>query len=138
VAAELTTHLGYAPHARPPSKSDNARNGKSPQTVQTEHGPVDWAVPRDRAGTCEPTVVKQRQRRLEGVDNNVRALYAQGLTTRDIQGPPRSVIWDGGVADTHLHHDRCSRRGYAPLAESDTGTGLSDFLFRLSLCKVAA
>lgn len=86
LAAELTTHLGYAPHARPPSKPDHARNGSSPKTVQTEPGPIDLAVPQDRAGTVEPTVVKQRQRRLEGFDDNVLALYAHGLTTREIQG----------------------------------------------------
>ena len=86
LAAELTTHLGYASHARLPSKGDNARNGSSPKTVQTEQGPVDLAVPRDRAGTFEPTVVKKRQRRLEGFDGKVLALYAHGLTTREIQG----------------------------------------------------
>src|SRR5512139_4031583 len=86
LAAELTPHLGYAPHARSPSKSDNARNGSRPKTVQPEPGPVDLAVPRDRAGTFEPTVVKKRQRRLEGVDGKVLALYAHGLTTREIQG----------------------------------------------------
>lgn len=85
LAAELTTHLGYAPHARLPSKSDNARNGSSPKTVQTEQGPVDLAVPRDRAGTFEPTVVKKRQRRLDGFDDKVLALYAHGMTTREIQ-----------------------------------------------------
>ncbi|MDH5738828.1 MAG: transposase [Nitrospira sp.] len=86
LAAELTTHLGYAPHVRSPLKSDNARNGSSPKTVQTEQGPVDLAVPCDRAGTFEPTVVKKRQRRLEGLKDKVLALYAHGLTTRDIQG----------------------------------------------------
>ena len=86
LAAELTTHLGYAPHARSSSKSDNARNGSSPKTVQTEQGPIDLAVPRDRAGTFEPTVVKKRQRRLEGFDHKVLALYAHGLTTWKIQG----------------------------------------------------
>jgi len=89
LAAELTTHLGYAPHARPPSKSDNVRNGSSPKTVQTEQGPVDLVVPRDRGGTFEPTVVKKRRRRLEGFDDKVLALYAHGLTTRDIQGHRR-------------------------------------------------
>jgi transposase-like protein len=73
LAAELTTPLGYAPHARPPSKPDNARKGSSPKTVQTEQGPIDLAVPRDRAGTVEPTVVKKRQRRLEGFDDKVLA-----------------------------------------------------------------
>ena len=86
LAAEWTTHLGYAPPARWSSKSDHARNGSRPKTVQTEQGPIDLAVPRDRAGTCEPTVVKKRQRRLEGVDDKVLALYAHGLTTREIQG----------------------------------------------------
>jgi putative transposase len=86
LATELTTHLGDAPHARPPSKPGHARNGSSPKTVQTEQGPIDLAVPRDRAGTFEPTVVKKRQRRLEGFADNVLALYAHGLTTRGIQG----------------------------------------------------
>ncbi len=86
LAAELTTHLGYVPHARLPSKSENARNGSSPKTVQPEQGPIDVAVPRDRAGTFEPTVVKKRQRRLEGFDDKVLALYAHGLTTREMQG----------------------------------------------------
>lgn len=86
LANELTTPLGYAPHARLPSNGDTARKGSSPKTVQTEQGPVDLAVPRDRAGTFEPTVVKKRQRRLEGVDGNVLARYAHGLTTREMQG----------------------------------------------------
>src|SRR5574337_1135132 len=81
LAAQLTTHLGYAPHARLPSTSENARNGSRPKAVRTEQGPVDLAVPRDRAGTFEPIVVKKRQRRLEGVADNVLALYAHGLTT---------------------------------------------------------
>ena len=86
LATELTTHLGDAPHARLPSKGDNARNGSSLKTVQTKQGPIDLAVPRDRAGTFEPTVVKKRQRRLEGFDGKVLALYAHELTTREIQG----------------------------------------------------
>ncbi len=53
LAAELTTHLGYAPHARPLSKPDNARKGSSPKTVQIEQGSIDLAVPQDRAGTFE-------------------------------------------------------------------------------------
>jgi len=78
--------ITFKAHPRWPSNGDNARNGSSPKTVQTEQGPVELAVPRDRAGTVEPTVVKKRQRRLEGFDGNVLALYAHGLTTRDIQG----------------------------------------------------
>jgi len=86
LAAELTTHLGYAPHARTSRESGNARNGTSAKTVQTDQGPLDLAIPRDRAGTVEPLVVPKRQRRLEGFDEKVLALYAQGLTAREIQG----------------------------------------------------
>jgi len=46
---------------------------------------MELAVPRDRAGTFEPTVVKKRQRRLDGFDDKVLALYAHGMTTREIQ-----------------------------------------------------
>jgi len=86
LAAELTTHLGYAPHARTSPGSGNARNGTSAKTVQTDQGPLGLAIPRDRAGTFEPTVVPKRQRRLAGFDDKVLALYAHGLTTREIQG----------------------------------------------------
>ncbi len=83
--AELTEHLGYAPHVRQETKSGNTRNGTSAKTVATDQGPVELDIPRDRAGTFEPTVVKKRQRRLEGFDDKVLALYAHGLTTREIQ-----------------------------------------------------
>jgi len=52
--AELTAHLGYAPHARHGGESDNARNGKGKKTVHTETGRLDLEVPRDRNGSFEP------------------------------------------------------------------------------------
>jgi transposase-like protein len=83
--AELTAHLGYVPHARHGGESDNSRNGKGTKTVYTETGPLDIAVPRDRNGSFAPQLVPKRQRRLEGFDDKVLALYARGLSTRDIQ-----------------------------------------------------
>ena len=83
--AELTAHLGYAPHARHGGESDNALNGKGKKTVHTETGRLDLEVPRDRNGSFEPQLVPKRQRRLEGFDDTVLALYARGLSTRDIQ-----------------------------------------------------
>jgi putative transposase len=83
--AELTTHLGYAPHARNGSGAANYRNGKGKKTVQTETAQFDIAVPRDRDGSFEPQLVPKRQRRLEGFDDQVLALYARGLSTREIQ-----------------------------------------------------
>ncbi|BBA36909.1 transposase mutator type [Methylocaldum marinum] len=84
--AEMTAHLGYAPHAPEGRGSGNSRNGKSAKTIQTETGPLAIEVPRDRNGDFEPQLVSKRQRRLEGFDEKVLALYARGLSTRGIQG----------------------------------------------------
>jgi putative transposase len=81
--AEMTEHLGHERQGR--KRSGNSRNGHSPKTVQTETGPVEIHVPRDREGTFEPRLVRKHQRRLEGFDEKVIALYARGMTTRDIE-----------------------------------------------------
>ena len=83
--AELTAHLGYEPHVRNGSSAGNYRNGKGKKTVQTETAQFDIAMPRDRDGCFEPQLVKKRQRRLDGFDDKVLALYARGLSTREIQ-----------------------------------------------------
>jgi len=84
--AELSEHLGYEPHHIKGRGSGNNRNGKGRKTVQGDTGALEIEVPRDRNGTFEPQLVKKRQRRLEGFDDKVLALYARGLSTRDIQG----------------------------------------------------
>src|SRR3984885_11559403 len=81
---ELTDHLGYEPHAEPPGGTGNARNGSTPKTLVTEHGEVRIDAPRDRAGSFEPQIVRKRQRRFEGFDDKILALYARGMSTRDI------------------------------------------------------
>ena len=82
---ELTDHLGYEPHAEPPGGAGNARNGSTPKTLITEQGAVRIDAPRDRAGTFEPQIVRKRQRRFEGFDEKILALYSRGLSTRDIE-----------------------------------------------------
>jgi putative transposase len=84
--AELTDHLGYAPYAPEGHGADNCRNGKASKTLQSDSGPIQIEVPRDRDSSFDPKLVKKRQRRLEGFDDKVLALYARGLSTRDIQG----------------------------------------------------
>ncbi len=82
---EMTEHLGYAKGEAPPEGSDNTRNGIRSKTVITDTtGGVAIDVPRDRAGSFEPQIVKKRQRRLGGVDEIVLSLYAKGLTTGEI------------------------------------------------------
>lgn len=84
--AELTTHLGYAPHAPEGRGSGNSRKGTTGKTVYTDQGVLPLEIPRDRQGSFEPQLVNKRQRRVEGLDDKVVALYARGLTTREIQG----------------------------------------------------
>ena len=82
---EMTGHLGHEKHGPPGNEAGNVRNGTRPETVLTEaSGQVPVEVPRDRAGTFEPQIVKKRQRRLNGVDEIVLSLYAKGLTTGEI------------------------------------------------------
>ena len=82
---EMTEHLGYEKHDPAGAGSGNIRNGTRTKTVLTDTtGAVDLDVPRDRAATFEPQIVKKRQRRLSGVDEVVLSLYAKGLTTGEI------------------------------------------------------
>src|ERR1700761_7511509 len=81
---ELTDHLGYEPHQEPPGGAGNTRNGSTPKTLITEHGEVRIDTPRDRAGSFEPQIVRKRQRRFDGFDDKILALYARGMSTRDI------------------------------------------------------
>jgi transposase-like protein len=82
---ELTDHLGADRHERgEDGPRDNHRNGHRAKTVQTEVGPVEIQVPRDRAGSFEPQLVKKRQRRLGGIDEMVLSLSAKGLTHGEI------------------------------------------------------
>jgi putative transposase len=82
---ELTDHLGYEPHREPPGGAENTRNGGTPKTLVTEHGPVEIRTPRDRDGSFEPKLVRKRQRRFEGFDEKILALYSRGMSTRDIE-----------------------------------------------------
>jgi putative transposase len=81
----MTEHLGYEKHDPAGAGTGNIRNGTRAKTVLTDtRGPVELDVPRDRAATFEPQIVKKRQRRLSGVDEVVLSLYAKGLTTGEI------------------------------------------------------
>jgi transposase-like protein len=93
---ELDVHLGRRPGVpaasspSPPAagakrRSPNRRNGRSQKTVQGDLGEVTLATPRDRDGTFEPQIVPKHQRRVPGFDEKILALYAKGMTTRDIQ-----------------------------------------------------
>jgi putative transposase len=86
---EITDHLGHEKHER--TESGNVRNGTRSKTVITDVGPVEIEVPRDRAGSFEPQIVKKRQRRLNGVDEMVLSLSARGLTHGEISAHLKEV-----------------------------------------------
>ena len=85
LGAELTHHLGYPPGASKPGTAPNHRNGTTSKTVLTDDGSVDVDVPRDRAGTFAPVLIPKHERRFTGFDDKILALYARGLTVREIQ-----------------------------------------------------
>jgi transposase-like protein len=88
---EMSAHLGYEPNEAKGRNTGNSRNGHSSKTVQTESGPVEIRVPRDRQGSFEPQLVPKHRRRLEGFDDKVLALYSRGMSVRDIQGHLREL-----------------------------------------------
>jgi len=85
LGAELTHHLGYASGADKPEDATNHRNGTSGKTVLTDDGPLPIDVPRDREGSFEPQLIGKHERRFTGFDDKIIALYARGMTVREIQ-----------------------------------------------------
>jgi transposase-like protein len=86
MGAELTDHLGYSPGDPKPADQANHRNGTTGKTVLTDDGPVRIEVPRDRAGSFEPQIIPKHERRFTGFDEKIVAMYARGMTVREIQG----------------------------------------------------
>jgi putative transposase len=83
--AELDTHLGYEKHDIQSKQTTNSRNGKSKKTIISEYGEHEIEVPRDRQGEFEPVVVKKHQTTVTGIEDQIIAMYAKGVSTRDIQ-----------------------------------------------------
>lgn len=86
MGAELGHHLGYTAGAAKPEGAANQRNGTSAKTVLTGQGPVRIEVPRDRDGSFEPILIPKHERRFTGFDDHIIAMYARGMTMREIQG----------------------------------------------------
>ena len=89
LGAEMTHYLGYekgqAPKLEPDEKRENHRNGTSKKTLLSEDGKLEIEVPRDRAGEFEPQFIRKGQRRFGGFDTKIIAMYAQGMTVREIK-----------------------------------------------------
>jgi putative transposase len=86
MGAELGHHLGYSPGAAKPDGAGNQRNGTTGKTVITGEGPVRVEIPRDRDGSFNPILIPKHERRFTGFDDKIIAMYARGMTMREIQG----------------------------------------------------
>ena len=101
--AELAQHLGYPPGGEPGEGQPNRRNGVSQKTLRSVDGPVTVELPRDREGSFEPRIVPKHARSFDGFDEQILALYAGGMTTREIQRHLRELygveVSDGLISE---------------------------------------
>jgi putative transposase len=82
---EMKEHLGYNKHSTEGYNSGNSRNGYTKKTLKSEHGEMEISTPRDRNGEFNPVFLKKYQTRLGTLDAQILALYAKGLSTREIE-----------------------------------------------------
>jgi putative transposase len=85
LGGELTHHLGYSPGGDKPNETSNHRNGTSAKTVLTDEGALRVDIPRDREGSFEPQLIGKHERRFTGFDDKIIAMYARGMTVREVQ-----------------------------------------------------
>lgn len=88
---EMTDHLGYEKSAVEGRDGGNSRNGRTRKRVKTGDAELEIEVPRDREGSFDPMLVPKGRRRLPGFDDKVIALYARGMTTREIQSGLKEI-----------------------------------------------
>lgn len=83
--AEMDYHLGYPKHDPRGNNTGNSRNGYSKKNIKTKLGNTEINIPRDRNGEFEPQVVRKYQTSLGDIEEQVLAMYAKGMSTRDIE-----------------------------------------------------
>jgi transposase-like protein len=89
--AEIDEHLGYVKHSQAGDNSGNSRNGYSKKTLKTRSGKTEIAVPRDRNGEFEPQVIRKYKTTASELEDQIIAMYAKGLSTRDIEAHIRDI-----------------------------------------------
>jgi len=89
--AEMDEHLGYEKHNVEGNNSGNSRNGYSKKTIKTNYGATELALPRDRNGEFDPQIIKKHQTTGNGIEEQVIAMYAKGMSTRDIEDHLKAI-----------------------------------------------
>lgn len=88
---EMDEHLGYEKHNNGGDNSGNSRNGYNTKTIISDYGESEIAVPRDRNGEFEPRVLGKRQVRTDEIEQKIMAMYAKGMSQRDIEDNLREI-----------------------------------------------
>lgn len=81
---EMDAHLGYESNDRGVKNTTNRRNGYTQKTVRSSYGDIEIDVPRDRDASFEPQAIPKRSRDVSGIEDKVLAMYAKGMSQRDI------------------------------------------------------
>ena len=89
--AEMDDHLGYSKHDNAGDKTGNSRNGYSKKTIKSRYGPTEVNIPRDRNGQFEPEIIKKHETSVNGLEEQIIAMYAKGMSTRDIEDHMRDI-----------------------------------------------
>jgi putative transposase len=89
--AEMDEHLGYEKHDNSGDNTGNSRNGYNHKTIISDYGESEIAIPRDRNGEFEPKVIEKRQTRTDEIEQKIMAMYAKGMSQRDIEDNLREI-----------------------------------------------
>jgi len=89
--SEMDEHLGYEKHSPAGDLSGNSRNGYNKKTIISDYGESEIAIPRDRNGEFEPKVLEKRQTRTDEIEQKILAMYAKGVSQRDIEDNLREI-----------------------------------------------
>jgi len=89
--SEMDEHLGYEKHNNCGDLTGNSRNGYNKKTIISDYGETEIAIPRDRNGEFEPRIVEKRQTRTDEIEQKIMAMYAKGMSQRDIEDTLREI-----------------------------------------------
>ena len=89
--AEMSEHLGYYKHSVAENNTGNSRNGYSSKTLKTTMGEAEIKIPRDRNGDFEPQIIKKYEKNASEIEQQIIAMYAKGMSTRDIEAHMRDI-----------------------------------------------
>ncbi|KJR98509.1 MAG: transposase, partial [Peptococcaceae bacterium BRH_c4a] len=89
--AEMDAHLGYEKHSVEGNNSGNSRNGFSKKAIKTKFGQTELKIPRDRNGEFKPQIIKKYETTSNQLEEQIIAMYAKGMSTRDIEDHMRDI-----------------------------------------------